>query len=281
MGILSTLSATFFLFATAATDLEQWHKRREESLTAPHGWLSLISRDKMAPGKHAVGADAKSAVKLPQAACGHCADLEVAGGKAWITPVQGSKILVDAKPIQGKTAVFTKSKVEIDRFRVGFVERDGEIAVRVMDPQSPARAAFKGCQWFAPNPAAIVKAKFEKAPKHQEEIALEDITGRVRPEKIVGKLSFKLGGKPQTLLALDGEPGLFLIFRDQTTGKTTYGGGRFLGVEKAPAPGGEVTLDFNRAYSPPCAFSKFTTCPIPPKENSLTVAVEAGERLGK
>lgn len=89
----------------------------------------------------------------------------------------------------------------------------------------------------------------------------------------------EMGGAEQSLLAFPEGEGLFIVLRDTTSSKTTYGAGRFLSVEKKPEVGGKVTLDFNRAYNPPCAFSKFTTCPLAPKQNHLPIAISAGEKL--
>jgi uncharacterized protein (DUF1684 family) len=154
--------------------------------------------------------------------------------------------------------------------------------VRLKDAKSPARAKFTGLEYFPIDPRYRVVARFVP---HDKPISINvpNVLGMVESMPSSGYASFALDGAPagQTL-RLDavlepGETQLFFIFRDATSGKTTYGGGRFLYA--APPAEGKVVLDFNRAYSPPCAFTAHATCPLPPANNRLAVAIEAGEKF--
>ena len=109
-------------------------------------------------------------------------------------------------------------------------------------------------------------------------IPIVNVIDEVSDEPNPGYVEFKLGGRTLRLDALEEDDGLFFVLRDDTAGKTTYNSGRFLFVEKKPAPGETFTLDLNRAYNPPCAFSEYTTCPLPPKQNVLKVRIDAGEK---
>ena len=103
---------------------------------------------------------------------------------------------------------------------------------------------------------------------------LDEVSDEIAP----GYVEFEFAGRPHRLDVVGDDKGLFIIFKDRTAGETTYGAGRFLYVEEKPQPNARFLLDLNRAYNPPCAFSEFTTCPLPPKQNKLTLAVTAGEK---
>jgi len=111
-----------------------------------------------------------------------------------------------------------------------------------------------------------------------KKIAIVNVIDEVSDEASPGYVEFEIDGRPYRLDALEEDKGLFIIFRDQSAGDTTYGSGRFLFVEDMPKPGEKFRLDFNRAYNPPCAFSEFTTCPLPPKQNVMKTRIDAGEK---
>ncbi|HSS28660.1 MAG TPA: DUF1684 domain-containing protein, partial [Usitatibacter sp.] len=111
-----------------------------------------------------------------------------------------------------------------------------------------------------------------------KKIPIVNVIDEVSDEASPGYVEFEIDGRPYRLDAFEEDHGMFLIFRDQTAGDTTYGSGRFLYVDEFPTPGKTFTLDLNRAYNPPCAFSQYTTCPLPPKQNILKVRIEAGEK---
>jgi len=160
------------------------------------------------------------------------------------------------------------------------IDRGGRLGVRVKDMNSPVRARFKGLRYFPIDPRYRVVARFVPHPKPVT-LAVPTVLGTVERMPSPGYASFMLpGASGPAPLRLDavvepGETQLFFIFRDATAGKTTYGGGRFLYAD--PPADGKIVIDFNRAYSPPCAFTPHATCPLPPPNNRLPVAVEAGE----
>jgi uncharacterized protein (DUF1684 family) len=162
------------------------------------------------------------------------------------------------------------------------IDRGARLGVRVKDRQSPVRKAFKGLDYFPIDPRYRVVATFVPHPKPVT-IDVPTVIGTVDRMPSPGYASFAIDGAPgATPLRLDAvqEPGdaqLFFIFRDATSGKSSYGGGRFLYAD-LPA-NGKVVLDFNRAYSPPCAFTPHATCPLPPANNRLPVSIEAGEKF--
>jgi uncharacterized protein (DUF1684 family) len=152
------------------------------------------------------------------------------------------------------------------------------MGVRVKDPESPVRRGFKGLQWFPVDEGWRVNARFvpHQPPRTVE---LADVTGAVQRLTAPGYVVFTHGGRELTLepvLEEEGAKELFFIFKDQTSGRETYGAGRYLYA--ALPQDGTVVIDFNKAYSPPCAFTRFATCPLPPRQNRLAVRVQAGEK---
>lgn len=288
------LSLIFLLrFATAAenaaplatapanydADIQKWRAKAEEDLKGPSSWLTLIALEWLEKGENSFGTAKKSKLKLPKgSAPEHAGTFTLDSGKVYFD--------ADAKDVTVNGAAPTKHQllnpdasgkpdhIQAGRITITVVDRSGQIGLRVKDPESPTRKHFKHREWYPVKDAYRVQATFEAAPT---EITFGNAIGQTLHEKSPGTVSFTLEGKPYKLVALgDLKEGLSFIFRDKTSGKTTYGAGRFLDAE--PTAGNTITLDFNKAYSPPCAFTRFATCPLPPKENALSAMVEAGEK---
>ena len=167
--------------------------------------------------------------------------------------------------------------VYLGRLSFHVIKRDeGRYILRVSDSESDTRRNFAGRIWYDVDPASRVAAKF--VPYKDKKTEIVNVLGEVSEEPVAGYLEFKWRGKTHRLDALadPGEP-LFVIFRDGTAEKTTYPAGRFLAV---PVPkDGRTVIDFNKAYNPPCAFSAYTTCPLPPPQNIMKASVAAGEKF--
>jgi uncharacterized protein (DUF1684 family) len=172
---------------------------------------------------------------------------------------------------------------EPDSLRLGrllffVIKRGDRFAIRVKVPESAARKEFHGLEYFPANPRYRVVATFTPfvPPK---EVSVPTILGTVDKMSSPGRVTFTIDGNELSLEPVLEEPDateLFFIFKDRTSGKETYPAARYLYTE-LPV-GGKVTLDFNQAYNPPCAFTPFATCPFPTKENVLPVRIEAGEK---
>ncbi len=240
-----------------SASIQKWQKDREEALRKPYGWLSVSGMFPLKAGKNTVPITEGTI------------DFEVVGKQVFALP--GS--------IQKERQELTAEKpLEILHYQFELKSNDQGISVRVRDSENPARQSFKGCKWYPIRPAFRVEATLTPPKGDEKTISIDDIAGGRFEEEVVGILTFQLEGKPYRLLALPQGEGLFIIFRDLTSGKGSYGAGRFLTLDKRPALGEKVELDFNRAYNPPCAISKFTTCPLPPKQNWLKAKIEAGEK---
>jgi len=158
------------------------------------------------------------------------------------------------------------------------IERGGRHALRVKDSESAQRRSFRGLEWYPVREDLRIRARFTPYDPPKK-IPIANVLNTVEPMPSPGYVTFHLGGRQLRLDPVLEEPDakeLFFIFKDTTAGKDTYPAGRFLYAEMPKD--GQVVLDFNKAYSPPCAFTSFATCPLPPRQNRLDVRIEAGEK---
>jgi len=263
--------------------VDAWHADREARLAAEDGWLTLIGRDWLNPGENTLGSAPGSTVLLPDWAAPAKAGLFVLEGTTVrFKPLPGSGLLLNGKPA---TEAVLKTDAEdapdlLSAGRVKFyvIRRGNRLGIRIKDAQNPARQAFHGVPRYPVDPAWRVEAEFVPYASPQTR-AIPTVLGTTEPMTAPGLLTFKAGGREVTLEPMleEGEhPELFIIFKDATSAHGTYPAGRFLYADMPK--NGKVILDFNRAINPPCAFTLFATCPLPPKQNQLPVAVSAGEK---
>ena len=269
------------------TDLAAWRKRADDGLRRERGWLSITGRWELEAGANTIGAGPASRVKLSdELAPASLGTVHVANGKAKLVLSPGQTMQAIEKGALKEA--FTEREllagrdniewVTSGRLSLQFVRRgDGSFVMRAADRDAPIRTTFPGRTWYEPRAAYRVPARF--VPKPGAKVPIVNVRGEVSEEAVAGELEFSLGGRTLRLDALDDDGNLYVIFRDATSGGTTYPPGRFLYLAK-PADGRWV-IDFNRAYNPPCAFSAYTTCPLPPPQNWLDVAIPAGERYAE
>lgn len=256
--------------------VEAWRRQRYTALRREIGWLTLAGLSWLRPGVNRVGTDPDAEVVLsagpPHAGTvtldegGIVADGSFTHGGA---PAAGLRLDTDAG---GEPTM-----LELDTLRLCAIERGGRVAIRMWDTDAPARRAFDGIDHWPVDRAWRLAARLEPTPGRT--VRVPDVLGTVDEEASPGDLVFEVDGVSYRLQALPGgEAGeLWLVFADATNGDETYAGGRFLYTD-APDAHGEVELDFNRAYNPPCVFSPYATCPLPWPENRLPIRIEAGER---
>ena len=283
-SLLLAVAVTLPAFATDMNyvhSVEEWRASVDKSLRKDNGWLTLAGRYVMKPGANTFGTGKDNDIVFP-AGLGpdHMGAVIVEPGHVQVKLLPGVTMTKDGVTMADKvmgTDVENRDWVSLGRASFHIIERDGKYILRLADNQSEVRKHFGGRVWYGVNEKYLVDAKFvEYKPTHK--IPIVNVLDEVSDEPVAGYVAFTLGGKPYRLDALDDEGGLFIILRDDTAGKTTYGSGRFLYVEKKPADGTTFKLDLNRMYNPPCAFSQYTTCPLPPKQNILKVRIEAGEK---
>lgn len=262
--------------------IETWRQQREAELRAPDSWFSLVGLFVLRDGYHTIGSGAENDIVLPASAPEQLGILEFRSGKAKLNITTSAPVLVDGAPAQTVELVDNHNHQRPTLVTVGtvtfFLHTFGDqYAIRVKDSTNPAIAAFSGCEWFPVKSEYRVQGHFTRHDTPRS-IPIKTIVDTNSKYKSVGTITFDLQGQPFSLLATDyGVPHqLSAILRDATAGKQTYGPARFLTVELADDD--SVVLDFNKAFNPPCAFSVYATCPLPPRENILPVAIAAGER---
>ena len=262
-------------------EIESWRATRDASLKDPDGWLTLVGLFWLEEGDNRFGSDPANRVVLPAGKSPAFAGTLVRHGNAvTVNAAPGAGLESDGHPVT-EMAIDADAKDKPTLLRIGSVtffviKRGDRIGIRVRDSASPALAAFHGVASFPADARWRVSARFEAHPQPKP-IPIANVLGQVNNEPSPGEVVFEHGGTTYRLDALAGDDGgLFLIFGDQTNGRDTYGAGRFLDTE-APRDG-RVTVDFNKAYNPPCAFTAYATCPLPPRQNRLATAVTAGEK---
>lgn len=257
-----------------------WRQRRLQRLTEPYGWLSLSGLHRLAPGVNTVGAGQENDIVLARgpAQWGRVLVAEDLSS-AWFEVSAEDQVLINGERRQrGELLIEDEdgpTRVEADGIRVHLV-RSGEVpALRVRDPQAESRQSFVGLDYYEPDPAWRVGARFIK---HAEGSTLRvaNVMGQLIDEPNPGRAEFEVDGQTISLEAVLSDGRLFFIFADRTSGSETYGLGRFLYADLPERD--ELVLDFNQAYNPPCAFNAFTTCPLPPSSNRIPLVVRAGEK---
>lgn len=266
-------AAGTLLAAAAATpyadETAQWRAAYEASLKAPDGWLSVAGLFWLHEGDNVLGSDAQSDVVLPAGGPKRVGVLRFVGGEAG-----GGKVTFQNRVLKSDISAHP-DVVKIGDVSLTIVERGGKTGVRLRDPNAETRREFTGCKWFPPDAAWRISAKWVAYPRPKK-IAITNILGMTDEEASPGYAEFTVQGKTARLEPVVEDGGLFFIFKDATSGKTTYGAGRFL--DSAMPKADVVELDFNKAYNPPCAFTAFATCPLPPRQNVMAVAIAAGEK---
>lgn len=247
-----------------ARELRQWQIAREEKLKAPSGWLSLAGLFWLAEGPNKVGSDPQSDVVLPKSAPKHAGVLVRTGETAEWKPTNGPSVKLDEK----------SDPVSIGSTTLAVIVRSGKVGARLKDPNAETRTHFAGLKWYPPAPKYHFQAKWVPYEKGRT-IPIVNILGMTTQEPAPGYIEFAIDGKQYQLEPIVEDDQLFFIFKDQTSTSTTYGAGRY--IYTAMPSNGVVDIDFNKAYNPPCAFTAFATCPLPPRQNVLKVAIPAGE----
>lgn len=257
-----------------------WRARRLARLTEPYGWLSLVGLDFVDDGRWRIGADAASDIVMP-AGPAVWGDLIVEGTRARFEPASVEVSVDGRRGVAGLLVQHGRDDpvwVQAEDVRFQIIDRNGRLAVRTRWPRAESRTTFTGLDYFGFDPAWRVVARLDRHPSGTT-LPIGSVLGDIIQEPNIGTVVFEVGGEEFSLeaIAAEHDEELFFIFADRTTGRDTYGAGRML---YAPMPGDDdrTVLDFNRAYNPPCTFTEYSTCPLPPPENRLDVRVTAGEK---
>ncbi len=268
---------------THVKEVEQWRLERRESLEQPDGWFSLVGLFWLEDGENTCGSDPSSTVRLPDSVPARIGVFRKSETGVEFETSPDAGVTVDGQETTRSTlatdAEGEPTVVEVGSVKLYLIDRDGRVGVRVKDSQSPALLAFAGLDNFAVDSRWRTEARFVPYDPPRQ-IAVPTVLGTIAEQPSPGAVEFELAEATQSH-RLDVLPGgddqYFIVFGDASNGKETYGGGRFL-YATAADEAGRVVLDFNQAYNPPCAFTPYATCPLPPRQNRLAVAVQAGEK---
>jgi hypothetical protein len=264
-----------------ATSTREWHEKRLRNLTSEDGWLTLVGLDWLEEGEQSAGSAPDSQLVFPPHTPAKLGTFLRKGTTVSLQPAPGVALTLKGQPFKGGV-LRSDAEGEPDVLKLGsvsfFVIRRGEkLGVRIKDAEAPTRKAFHGIPTYPASAAWRIEARFEPAEKPRT-LKVPNVLGVEEEMQSPGTLVFTVGGKEHRLTPVveEGAKQLFIIFGDETNRDETYGAGRFLYADLPQD--GRVVLDFNRAYNPPCAFTRFATCPLPPRGNRLAVRVEAGEK---
>lgn len=283
--ILTTVSCTQKPTADPeyVKEINEWDTKRVTRLKADDGWLNLVGRFWLKPGENTFGSAKENDIvvessKLPDNIGSFLLDDTVVTFRA----KNGVGVLHKGKPVKEIVLIDDQKTdmtvLEIGSIKFNLIIRDTLYGIRFRDLNSDLVKNFNGVERFPIDESWKIKAKFE-VYNPVKQIEVPNVLGQISKEKSPGAVVFERDGKTHRIDAVDeGGDRLFLIIADQTSGDETYGGGRFMYVDK-PDSTGTISLDFNKAYNPPCVFTKYATCPLPPLQNYLKLRIEAGEKV--
>jgi len=264
-------------------EVRRWREEREARLKADGGWLTVAGLFWLKDGANRFGTDPAGDIVLPEGSAPAKAGVfDLTGGKVTLTLLPGATGRIGPKAV-GEPVVLrpdtsgSPDVLEMGSLSMNVIDRSGKLGIRLKDKNSAIRKGFAGLRWFEIDPAYRIEARWNSYPQPKP-VRVPNVLGQSEAMPSPGYAEFTLGGKSVRLDGVLENPQaeeLFFILRDQTSGKETYGAGRFLYADLPKS--GKVVLDFNRAYNPPCAFTPYATCPLPPPQNWMPVRVEAGE----
>ena len=270
--------------AEYVAEIDQWHTERTERLRSDTGWLTLVGLHPLNEGVSSLGASADADISLAAGAPYWLGSLAVTSDIIMFSVHPDAEVVILDSPGEGRLSSCTlatdkegpPTKLTTGSLVFYVIDRDGKLFLRVKDRKSEVLKSFRGIDRYPVDVHWRLAARLEPGPAT---LNVPNVLGQQSASASPGALVFDLDGQEYRLTPT-GKPGesMFLVFGDETNGKTTYVGGRFLVIDP-PAADGTVVLDFNRTYNPPCVFTPFATCPLPAMSNMLPVAIEAGEML--
>jgi uncharacterized protein len=267
--------------AAHRNEIMDWRAERVARLQRPDGWLSLVGLHWIEPGESTLGSAPDNDIVLATGPA-RLGTLTSDGKQVTLALAEGVDARIgegaDRSGVLANDATGKPTLVTFGSANFHVIERSGRLALRVKDANAKTRTGFLGLDYYEVDPSFRFDARYI-AHDPGKTIPIASVIGTLDPMPNPGAVEFEKDGKRYRLEAVDeGDGMLFLIFADRTSGKETYGAGRFL-YAKPPAPGSDrVVLDFNAAYNPPCVFTPHATCPLAPPENRLDLAVTAGEK---
>ncbi|HJX29061.1 MAG TPA: DUF1684 domain-containing protein [Thermoanaerobaculia bacterium] len=265
-----------------AEKIRAWQEERVQGMKQEDGWLTLVGLFWLDEGENRFGTDPGNKVIFPEGkGLAVAGTLIRRGDKVSVKAAPGSGLTSQGKPVtEMELRVDTAGEptvLELGTLSFFAIQRGDRIGARIKDRKAPQLVGFKGLDFYPVQTAWRVEARFEPYTPPKK-VAVPNVLGQVTDSDSPGAVVFEKDGRTWRLDTLGSvDKGLSLIFADGTNGHETYGAGRFLEIEGQPKDG-RIMVDFNTAYNPPCAYTAFATCPLPPAQNKLALKVEAGEK---
>jgi uncharacterized protein (DUF1684 family) len=260
--------------------VEDWRQERLERLKGENGWLNLAGLFWLEEKENSFGSDPANDLVFPGKAAPFCGTLTLKDGKVTLNVIEGAGILIEERPVDSLVLKDDQSPgttiVRQGDLSWNVIRRGEKFGIRLRDYRHPRIEGLDHIPAYPVDPEYVVEATLLPFSQPRSMSVATPVDGLSETFECPGELHFRLLRKELVLYPFTSERGYFLVFADETTGLETYGAGRFLYAD--PDSTGRILLDFNKAYNPPCAFSPFATCPMPPKENFLKVAIRAGEK---
>jgi uncharacterized protein len=262
-----------------AGHISDWDSDRLNNLRSPEGWINLAGLFWLREGVNSIGSGGQNDIIFPRGP-ENIGSMILTGNTVYFRPAGGISVKADGEEISDRIRVFGENRdaglITTDSLGFFIIKRGQRTGIRLRDYLHPRLEEIREIERFPPDQEWIIKARFIESGETVT-VMVPDVLGEISREVVPGILEFKYKGKTHRLFPTGSGDRLFIIFADETNASETYGGGRFLSAG-GPDSDGFVHLDFNKAYNPPCAFSPFATCPLPPAENFLPFRVEAGEK---
>lgn len=261
-------------------EIEEWHNKRIENLKKENGWLNLVGLHWLNEGENRFGSSKENDIIFPEKAPKFIGSFILKDSIVNAEILPNVNVLLNdsviSKIVMKDDLSGEPTILKLGSLRWFIIKRGNKFGVRIRDVEAKLVKEFRGIERFPVNIDWRVEAKFVPfdSPK---KVMIPNVLGIEEEETVTGKLIFNLKGKDYSLFPIESGEKLFIIFADETNGETTYGAGRFLYADK-PDSTGKVTLDLNKAYNPPCVFTNYATCPLPPPQNRLSIKITAGEK---
>jgi uncharacterized protein (DUF1684 family) len=260
--------------------MKQWRQKRHDRLADPDGWMTLVGMEWLETGENKVGAAESSDARIPGGP-DHWGVIYLEGDSIRFLPADGSGVTVDGETVEEVTLVADSqgkpTVVRSDDLSFYVIQR-GSYALRIKDRKASALLAFEEMPAYEISPGWRIEGRFVRADEGAT-LEIANVLGQINESPVFGTFEFEREGDSFSLVALGTEESssLWFLFADKTTGRETYGAGRYLYSDGMPEDG-KLVVDFNKAYNPPCAYNNYSTCALPPQQNRMKIAVQAGEK---
>lgn len=268
------------LMSDSFTDDENaWREKREMTMKSEDSWLTVSGLYWLEEGPNRFGTDSQLEIELPPfSTVGHAGTFTYRDGQLTYKMNRAQRATINGK-VQNEGVLEEGEILAHNHLRFFTIQRGGKLGLRIRDLRAKNYLNFNQLEFYRPKEQYVIQAVFEPYDQPTT-IAISTVIDTEIEMIVPGVLKFEYRGNSYEILpTLESEDAteFFIMIKDQTSGSTTYGAGRFMYVPR-PTEDNLVTLNFNRAYNPPCAYTDFATCPLPPAENWLQFPIEAGER---